>query len=486
MTALSAGVNGLYAGTQMGMAIDDQQHRFKKDDEMTALKNRELDINEKYHDALIDGAKLDNEIKRSTMAISQSKEGQDQLIKGALAYQTLIDGLRKGGEANAEKIAAAKQDYVNMLNGVLGPAINAGGPEHLDQKISDINLDKSGGLVMTLSNTDKNTGKTYEAPMTTDRKVDGQTPVTVSPQFMTDMTKKIFLSAAENDVDLRQVAYGMSGGQHYTEGENQYGVAGQTEDLSGKFTPYSNQGNSTAGRQESADAERLMGMRIAGNEDTARIRNNRPGTGKPQPSEFDEFQKEADKLTENYAKPASGYGPKMSNADYVKTYMQLARNHGISPDDPRLKIPSVELDDAEKSKIAESVDAERKQKIGGLFNRPANDVDELRGLWGSQASGTPDEITAAEKDRRIKARTEEIKRSAGIPTDQQVESNKKAAITFDSLTPAKQGAIRAMQARIKAIEASGKSVDARAAMQMQDVLKTKYGFTDSEIGSLFQ
>lgn len=223
-------IRGVADGINVGMGYQERKQGMRLREQHNQRAQAAHGMNMELGKVRIDTALLDNEIKLNTAQMLQTERGLKQLEMLANAYGATVSAMGSGKEVPPE----AKSQLIDGLNAVLGPTVNKTGPQDLEQSIADIEPSGSGFKVL-LNNTDKATGESYQAPMTTDRARGGRLPAVIPGEQLLGAFRSIFATAAEHGVDPRKISNAIRGGDEWTTKYNERGQHGQESAKTGKF-----------------------------------------------------------------------------------------------------------------------------------------------------------------------------------------------------------------------------------------------------------
>lgn len=230
MSSAPSFIRGVADGINVGMGFQERRQGVRMREQHNARANEAHGMNMQLGKVRLDTALLDNEIKLNTAQILQTERGLKQLEMLANAYGATLGAMERGQSVPAE----AKSQLIEGLNAILGPTVNKTGPADLEQSIADIEPAGDGFKVL-LNNTDKTSGESYQAPMTTDRARGGRLPAIVPGEQMLGAFRTIFETAIQNGVDPRKISNAIRGGDEWTSKYNERGQHGQESAKSGKF-----------------------------------------------------------------------------------------------------------------------------------------------------------------------------------------------------------------------------------------------------------
>lgn len=230
MTQFASAVRGFEGGMRLGMMADEQKERKQYLADQNRRANEQHGADMQYHQVRMDTQMLNNEIAKRSAEMAKTEDGIKQMKMLAGGYGALMDAAANGKPVPKE----AEQAFYQGLDAVLGPMVNSTGPAHLDQKISRVEMGPDGARVM-LHNTNKDTGESYEAPMTLGRQAGEKNVAVIPPNALMDGMRTMFSSAVQAGVDPRVLIHAMEGGEQWVDSVNSQGIAGQRNTVTGKF-----------------------------------------------------------------------------------------------------------------------------------------------------------------------------------------------------------------------------------------------------------
>ena len=230
MPQFDSALRGFQGGMELGMRTREnkQREQYLEDQNRRANESHAADM--QYNQVRMDTQLLNNEIAKHTAEMAKTKDGIEQIKMLAGAHGALMASLSQGKPVPQEAI----DGFNKYIGSSMTPLVNETGPANLDQKISRLEMTPQGVQVI-LHNTNKETGDSYEAPMTVNRKA-GEKQVAIIPvPDALETVRTIYRVAVQNGVDPRVITHGMEGGEQWVDATNAQGIHGQRNTLTGKF-----------------------------------------------------------------------------------------------------------------------------------------------------------------------------------------------------------------------------------------------------------
>lgn len=238
-------MTGLARGVRLGMDIRDRREvRKDRERQLTEHEENRGMLRERHkwdqqnHQQNLDAHAFQQKIANDLRARNLQREELDALYKMS-QIQDVIDSNLPEDKKNA--FFSKIPDYMNTLH---RDEMNAAGPEDLEQSFADMH-DTEEGLIWTLDNKDKKTGKSYRAPMTWGRTRGGE-DVAVQPWELVYGQIKAYRDVAQElgiyNPDVMQELAGIGLGKEKKKGfspiqrDDATGLHGQYGD-DGKFHP---------------------------------------------------------------------------------------------------------------------------------------------------------------------------------------------------------------------------------------------------------
>lgn len=193
-------MSGLTDGVRLGMAIrqsrDNRKRQKQRDEDYQEDRSRVRGMQDEQHawkqqDRVrrIEAEDFAANIKKGLLSRSLKRE-ELQALSQMSQIQDIISSKIPSSQKDA--FLAKVPEYMNMLHGA---EMNAAGPGDLEQSFADVD-ESEDGLVWTLNNKDKKTGKSYKAPMTWGRSRGGK-DVAVQPWDVVYQQIKAYREVAE-------------------------------------------------------------------------------------------------------------------------------------------------------------------------------------------------------------------------------------------------------------------------------------------------
>lgn len=432
MTQFASALQGFQGGMELGMRTREnkQREQYLADQNRRANEAHEADM--QYNQVRMDTQLLNNEITKRTAEMAKTKDGIEQIKMLAGGYAVLMDAAANGKPVPAD----AYQAFNSGLDAILGPMVNETGPAHLDQKISRLEMTPQGARVM-LHNTNRETGESYEAPMTLNRQAGEKTEAIIPTNDLLGGMRTMIKSAVQAGVDPRVFIHAMEGGETWVDSTNEHGIRGQRNTLTGKF----DEGRESAGERAAAAAaaaeaarnaelnwqERNAG-RIAGMEldkQRATLKNKQQLKQEFPELNDDGLQSRLELFDKEVANIRGKIGTKdaLGNVIYDgsmadRAIAEMARDLGIT-EHVQDRLPPVQLSPGEQQQIDAAAAADV-ENVYGMFSSK----DKLKQFGG--ATNKEDAIRYQQEQRRNQA-IDQKRMGMGLPPLQQQTGGGSAA-----------------------------------------------------------
>lgn len=443
MTQFASGTRGMMDGMRIGMEMRNRENNEKYMEDQNRRANEQHSMDMEMQPIKIETAKLNNDIARQSAELAKTNAGFEELKRFAGGV-----GAFMGATANGQPVSPdAKRAVVDAMQVYFGNTVNQGGPEHLDQRISDVQMTPQGATVM-LNNTNKKTGESYEAPMTVGRQAGEKTVAALPGGDLIGLGRVLLKTAIENNVDPRIIANGFAGGEQWVDGRNENGVYGQRNTVTGKF----DEGRESIGERIAAqragaeaakdaelnwqerNADRIAGMDL-NRERAAYQRSQRLNQEFPERAAGADMDKRLDTYYKSVADIRKKVGTKdpMTGEVYDGSMaddqiVRLANELGVTQQVGN-RLPNVNLSRAEQEQ-ADTQAAADVEGAAGMWSRDSTDMKQFGG-----ASTRADALQYQQEKRRQEALASKMQgmglspntRGSAQPAQQQQATPQQAA-----------------------------------------------------------